>query len=69
MPEMSNLETLLEAGAIADLSHISDEHKNIINTRFTAEEIQALIKLKNEITGLTFASDPGSGDRAGMAAV
>ena len=68
MPQ-SNFETLMEAGAIANPNDVSEEHKKIINNDFTPDEIRALIKLKDKITGLPFASDPGAGQKTGMAAV
>lgn len=68
---MTNLEQLVEAGAVTDTGQISEEHKRILNEDFTAEEINAIIKLKDKITGIPFASDPSAGgdDSSGMAAL
>lgn len=66
----TNLDKLIDDGAVQDESHISEAHKKILNEDFTAEEIQAIIKLKNKVTGTAFASNPGEdGDTTGMAAL
>ena len=67
MAESSNLDRLVNAGAVQDASHISDDHKRILNEEFSKEEIDAIIKLKDKITGMPFSSD-GDED-GGMAAL
>lgn len=66
---MTNVEKLVQAGAVKSADHISAEHQKILNSDFTAEEIDALIKLKDRITGIPFASDPDTGETSGMAAL
>jgi hypothetical protein len=67
----TNLDRLIEAGAVLDENHISAAHKDALNKDFTKEEIDAIIKMKNQITGKAFASDPGDSDddTDGMAAL
>lgn len=67
----TNLDKLIDEGAVLDESHISDAHKKILNEDFTDEEIKAIIKLKNKVTGTAFASNPGGDDSetSGMAAL
>lgn len=71
MADENNMDRLLEAGAVLDPNHISEAHKNTLNNDFTPEEIDAIIKLKEKITGTAFASNPGEGgdETTGMAAL
>ena len=68
---MANLDRLIEAGAVSDVSGISDMHKRILNEDFSEEEIKAIIKLNGKIAGVPFGSEASAGgeDSTGMAAL
>ncbi len=70
MADQSNLEYLISKGAVDSAEHISSQHQNSLNNDFSREEIDAIIKLKNKITGVKFASRPtDDDDTSGMAAL
>ena len=56
MTEKSNVEILKEADALDD-TNLSDEHKRVLNTEFTAEEMNTIIKMKEKIKGTAFKPD------------
>jgi hypothetical protein len=45
---MTNLEKLEKAGVI-DSKHLSKEHQDVINTKMTDEEVDALISIKAKL--------------------
>ena len=45
---MTNLEKLEQAGVI-DSKHLSQDHKDVINTKMTDEEVAALISIKMKL--------------------
>jgi len=47
---MTNLEKLEKAGVI-DSQHLSQDHKDVINTKMTDEEVAALISIKAKLEG------------------
>ena len=67
---MTNLETLEQAGVI-DSKHLSQDHKDVINTKMTDEEVAALISIKTKLAanGPAWAprSEPHTAHAAGTA--
>ena len=56
MTGKTNVEILIEKGAVASADDLSAEHQKILNS-YTEEEIKAIIRLKNEIIGVPLKSD------------
>lgn len=56
----SNVDRLLEAGAINKIEDVKPEHRDILNG-FTPEEIDGIIKLKQRIIEQPLASDSSTG--------
>lgn len=68
MAQKTNLEILIENGAVDDPADISEAHAKMLNTDFTREEITAIVKLKSKVSGATFANR-GVDAASGMAAL
>jgi hypothetical protein len=59
MTTQTNIDILIAAGAIDSADSVSPEHRDLLNA-FTQDEINAVIKLQQQIIGQPLASDPGS---------
>lgn len=68
MADQTNLEYLIENGAVEDPAEISETHAKMLNSDFTREEIDAIVKLKSKVSSATFASR-GVDAASGMAAL
>ncbi len=57
MTEKTNVQRLIDGGAVMSADDLSAEHQRILNS-FTEDEIKAIIKLKKEVIGVPLKSDP-----------
>ena len=68
MADQTNLEYLIENGAVDNPAEITETHAKMLNDDFTREEIHAIVKLKSKVSTATFANR-GVDAASGMAAL